>query len=464
MVNLKQRSDSPLLYLPPLMTQPKSPSQPKTPSSAGSPLQQSSPLAHKVDSKISHENMESAIDGSRYTSPPPPSTLSSNPLGLDNEISPRTDDLLSHQKSNSNLFMKKASSMTNIKAEDSPSALRSQTHSSKENLLLADAANKLVNSCNKYLDQNNRTGRSVTTGTGGTIDIKIERVCSLPEGDTAEKRENSNVRFIPVVLEEDYYSNNRNKSSGTSSLVDPKRDSQFNSEKHSQSFDRGSASYGTLPHVLRKQQKHMRSLIVPKMRRMFEKSKSAEPEGPSRMVKLKIQIDPPKSPSSNQRKEIAHTPKDGTESVSSFVAVNKNLLDVVDGKRKKLARDLQGSESFSSNGDEWSLSEAYDQTPSDEGETTDSNSLSKKDSATVPSQHFSPNGAISKQYPSIDYNRSKEPANNGEIFTDIPVDCNNGGSNENNANVLNNKSFVNKCVSKVKNLVNSKQGSPQPGQ
>ena len=55
--------------------------------------------------------------------------------------------------------------------------------------------------------------------------------------------------------------------------------------------------------------------------------------------------------------------------------------------------------------------------------------------------------------------------NNCESFSEKELDkSSSSSSTENNANVLNNKSFVNKCVSKVKNLVNSKQGSPQPGQ
>ena len=74
---------------------------------------------------------------------------------------------------------------------------------------------------------------------------------------------------------------------------------------------------------------------------MFEKSKSAEPEGssavPSRTVRLKIQIDPPKSPLSNRNnEELSNTRKDGTESVNSFLAVDKDLLEVVDRKRKTL--------------------------------------------------------------------------------------------------------------------------------
>jgi hypothetical protein len=352
--------------------------------------------------------------------------------------------------------MKKASSLTNIETQVSPTE-RSQLKCSTEKLLDA-AADTLVNSCNQYLDQNR------------TIDIKIERVSSLPEGD--KERKNSIVRFIPVVLEDGYYS--KNNTSKSNEIDDTKQGNTSNFEKSIQPpFDRGSFTYGTLPHVLKKQQKHVRSLIVPKMRKMFEKSKSAEPEGqitgPSRTVKLKIQIDPPKSP---RNKEYGTSHKDGTESVSSFVAVNKNLLEVVDNKRKKLAGERQRSASFSSNGgDEWSFSEGYDQTPEDSG-TTD-NSITSSKNETSSNHQIAPglandDSSNKQRISSKSGNQTyKSPiSSNSENLSNQPVDSNSSSSssNENNANVLNNKSFVNKCVSKVKNLVNSKQSSPQPGQ
>ena len=360
-------------------------------------------------------------------------------------------------KSNSNPFMKKASSLTNIETQVSPTE-RSQLNCSNEKLLDA-AADTLVNSCNQYLDQNR------------TIDIKIER-----EPSKDNERKNSIVRFIPVVLEDGYYS--KNNASTLNEIDDTKQGNKSNFEKSIQPpFHRGSVTYGTLPHVLKKQQKHVRSLIVPKMRKMFEKSKSAEPEGqisgPSRTVKLKIQIDPPKSPSLYKNKEYGTSHKDGTESVSSFVAVNKNLLEVVDNKRKKLAGERQRSASFSSNGgDEWSFSEGYDQTPEDSGTTDNSITSSKTEPSSNHQMEPGLANDVSSNVQRISSNKSgsnqssKTPiSNNSEILTNQPVDSHSSSSsNENNANVLNNKSFVNKCVSKVKNLVNSKQSSPQPGQ
>ena len=94
----------------------------------------------------------------------------------------------------------------------------------------------------------------------------------------------------------------------------------------------------------RSPKKQVRSLIVPKMRRMFEKSRSAEPEvtrptTTTRNIKINIQSDC--SSGSNRARG------DGTESVCSFVVVDKpNSLG--------LKRDE------SPNLSEWSLSDEPD--------------------------------------------------------------------------------------------------------
>ena len=343
--------------------------------------------------------------------------------------------------------MKKASSLNNIETQLSPPE-RSQLPLSKEEPF--DSADKLINSCTKYLDENR------------SIDIKIKRECSLDE----TKKKESVVRFIPVVVADDYHSKNDFDCSVSTPITDPKKFNKAETEKLGRPFERNSTSYGTLPNVLKKQQKHVRSLIVPKMRRMFEKSKSAEPEGnvalPSRTIRLKIQVDPPQSSSSHSSQESSNNHQDGTESVSSFVAVNKNLLDVVDNKRKAFA-ERGKSASFSSNGDEWSVSEEFDQSSENDGITVQSQCKNKESPSHHNDQIFHNEGAA-KHFPSTEVNKSIRSINNGEAFTNITADSNSSSSNENDVNVLNNKSFVNKCVSKVKNLVNSKQSSPQPGQ
>lgn len=265
-------------------------------------------------------------------------------------------------------------------------------------------------------------------------------------------------------MEDGYYSKKRSQPRS----AEASKGSKFSFDRSDEPFERGSPSYGTLPHVLRKQQRHVRSLIVPKMRKMFEKSKSCEPEGntslPGRTVKLKIKIDPPQSPSfQNKNKDDYPRHKDGTESVSSFVAVNKNLLEVVDNKRNKLPRERQRSASFSSNGDEWSLSEGYDLTPDENsGESNNFSSIRGEQTLTnLNNDVTSSDDEVSN--PTFVKNKSRNP-NNNEGMNKGCSNSSGNSSNDNNGNVLNNKSFVNKCVSKVKNLVNSKQSSPQPGQ
>merc|ERR1712223_1679317 len=135
----------------------------------------------------------------------------------------------------------------------------------------------------------------------------------------------------------------------------------------------------------------------------------------------------------------------------------------VDNKRSKLPGERQRSASFSSNGDEWSLSEGYDLTPDDNsGESN--NFVTRRNDSKLPDQNdnsISSDDAMSN--PSYVRNRSKNPINI-EDLSKGSYNSSGNSSNDNNGNVLNNKSFVNKCVSKVKNLVNSKQSSPQPGQ
>ena len=90
---------------------------------------------------------------------------------------------------------------------------------------------------------------------------------------------------------------------------------------------RNSSSYGTLPKVMRK---NISRQIVPAMKKMFEKkARSVEPSGSE--IRLKIQTATPSrvrrslSPavtSPEPRKDEATTEESGTESVSSFVAVS----------------------------------------------------------------------------------------------------------------------------------------------
>jgi hypothetical protein len=156
------------------------------------------------------------------------------------------------------------------------------------------------------------------------------------------------------------------------------------------------------------------------------------------------------------KEELSNTRKDGTESVNSFLAVDKDLLEVVDRKRKTLPGERHRSASFSSNGDEWSLSEGYDQTPEDGAADGTSPASFRAQSSNDPLSN--------QRYPINGIGLDNRLNNNFESFSEKELDKSSSSSTENNANVLNNKSFVNKCVSKVKNLVNSKQGSPQPGQ
>ena len=451
--SLKPRPENPRAGLPPLNMAAKSPLSPLSPTQSPPPLNKANTSlgrASKDDIESSQSLGESMVPSSPSLPVPPTSPVSATIISPSSSTVSQSNSLTSPPRYNapthSNPFMKKASSLTNIRA--SPPA-RSQLHSSTEKLLDA-AADKLVNSCNQYLDQNR------------AIDIKIERVSSLPNGE--KDKQEKGVRYIPVVLEDGYYSKKRSQSRS----FEPSKGSKFTFERTDKPFDRGSLSYGTLPHVLRKQQRHVRSLIVPKMRKMFEKSKSAEPEGnislPGRTVKLKIKIDPPQSPSFQTRNKDDHLRhKDGTESVSSFVAVNKNLLEVADNKRNKLPGERQRSASFSSNGDEWSLSEGYDQTP-EENSGDSNNFCSNRGENALPNLNndvTSSDDDVSNS--TFVKNKSKVPINN----EGINKGCSNSSgtsSNDNNGNVLNNKSFVNKCVSKVKNLVNSKQSSPQPGQ
>ena len=332
---------------------------------------------------------------------------------------------------------------------------RSQTNTSNSDSLDA-ATDTLVDSCSRYLDENR------------VIDIPIKKDCKPPPS-IHEQRETF-VRIIPVVLADDYHSKPGPGGEIKTSINKFKNDNLTEIEKLGQRNNRNSLSYGTLPNALKKQQKHVRSLIVPKMRRMFEKSKSVEPERtvltPSRTIRIKIQDESPQSPA-HERRENDYLSKlrcdqDGTESVSSFVAVNKNLLDVVDNKRKKYTSERGKSASLSSIGDEWSPSEDLDQ-------FSDNNV-----GATKPRCQNAEADRLSQQHQ--EFNQDKIPKDdfdpNDEIKSEISIDggglsndaSNEEDNNENDVNLISNKSFVNKCVSKVKSLVNSKQSSPQPGQ
>ena len=392
----------------------------------------------------------SECTNSMSPSSPPPLSPVSPPSNLNNDLPLHRMDNPKHEF-DSNPFMKKASSLCNLETQLSPPG-RSQLHSSKEEPI--SAADKLVDSCAEYLDKSR------------TIDIKIKREGSLQDNEI--KKKESVVRFIPVVLEDDYYSKTDSKSTLRTPLTNPKKCNKADSEKLDRPFERNSVSYGTLPHALKKQQKHVRSLIVPKMRKMFEKSKSAEPEGylapPSRKIKLKIQVDPPKSPSSHANDQNSNHHQDGTESVSSFVALNKNLLDVVDNKRKLFAGERGKSASFSSNGDEWSISEEFDRSSENDGVLVKPRSKNNDSPSQSHQEQNLNNDNIWQHVSSTDPRKFKNPTLDNEACINITPDSNSSESNENDVNVLNNKSFVNKCVSKVKNLVNSKQSSPQPGQ
>merc|ERR1712061_404655 len=317
----------------------------------------------------------------------------------------------------------RTSSLTSIETEAPTSSARSQLHSSKDRSLDI-AVDRVVNSCNQYLDDNR------------TVAIKIERENSRPDDIEVEKeKKESVIRFIPVVIDENYYARQPSSEiNRTPPLKTPKKLFTLDLEKTNNPIERGSSSYGTLPHVLRRQQKHVRSLIVPKMRKMFEKSKSAEPEGssavPSRTVRLKIQIDPPKSPLSNRYKEeLSNTRKDGTESVNSFLAVDKDLLEVVDRKRKTLPGERHRSASFSSNGDEWSLSEGYDQTPEDGAADGTS-----KNNYSANFRVQSSNDPLSNQiYPMNEIGLDNRLNNNCEEFSEKELDKSSSSSTENNA-------------------------------
>jgi len=137
--------------------------------------------------------------------------------------------------------------------------------------------------------------------------------------------------------------------------------------------------------------------------------------------------------------------------------------EVVDNKRKKLPGERQRSASFSSNGDEWSLSEGYDLTP--EENSGESNGFyGKRNENELPNQ-IDNSISSDEETPNLSFLRktSINQKNNEEISKGSS-NSSGSNSNDNNGNLLSNKSFVNKCVSKVKNLVNSKQSSPQPGQ
>ena len=448
----KKRSESPLLKHGTLSSLP-----PKSPTSPCSPSRETE-TATLFKQKDIKRSLEKDVDGairpfqqkqnsvsSIHSNSP---TISDTSLKLD--MNDSTKHIESGEGSQPKQFLR-ASSLTNIETEAPTSSARSQLHSSKDGSLDI-TVDTVVNSCNQYLDDNR------------TVAIKIERENSRPDDIEVEKeKKESVIRFIPVVIDENYYAKQPSSEiNQTPPLKTPKKLFTLDLEKTNNPIERGSSSYGTLPHVLRRQQKHVRSLIVPKMRKMFEKSKSAEPEGssavPSRTVRLKIQIDPPKSPLSNRNnEELSNTRKDGTESVNSFLAVDKDLLEVVDRKRKTLPGERHRSASFSSNGDEWSLSEGYDQTPEDGAADGTSPANFRVQSSNDPLSN--------QRYPRNGIGLDNRLNNNCESFSEKELDkSSSSSSTENNANVLNNKSFVNKCVSKVKNLVNSKQGSPQPGQ
>lgn len=173
--------------------------------------------------------------------------------------------------------------------------------------------------------------------------------------------------------------------------------------------DSSGSDFGLLGNRKSLPKKPVKSFIVPKMRRMFEKSKSAEPEtlsqmdrplssSPGRKIKINIQ----------QSKDDGCR-GDGTESVSSFVIVTT----ANDGDR---------------------LSAAPREPEPDSGP--------KDESLLVPVSTIDPESTSASEW---SYTGDDGDSGGGGVLN---------GANTEDAH----KGFVNRCVSKVKNLV--KQGSP----
>ena len=172
---------------------------------------------------------------------------------------------------------------------------------------------------------------------------------------SADKPKESKVRIIPIQISRDHPSVARGQQTAPAAVtslvkrvddvfvkpvmsapVSPPLSPSSGSlgrGRETPDFNSDTDSFASLPARRPLPKKQVKSFIVPKMRRMFEKSKSAEPEvtpvsppPPGRKIKISVQTEPP-PPAEG---EGVKAPRgDGTESVSSFVVVsdqNKGLL------------------------------------------------------------------------------------------------------------------------------------------
>jgi len=209
-------------------------------------------------------------------------------------------------------------------------------------------------SCSKYLDENAVSRK------------KSDDISTTAEGQAGKNK--SKVRIIPIQIAKDHptaVGATERKPAMTSS--DDVTTSSSMTSPPPIVFSRGSG-YGSLPR--RFQKKQVRSLIVPKMRRMFEKSRSAEPEVAPHSRKIKIslqQSDETGSCDGDNNGKKGTIRGDGTESVSSFVVVDQPHYPTAPAAAA--ADDIDDDEEAVDNTSvsEWSFSDEQQQTSDGNG-------------------------------------------------------------------------------------------------
>jgi len=242
--------------------------------------------------------------------------------------------------------------------------------SERPDFVAAQDPEGILNSCSKYLDEN---GSSAAAAAEGEKAVDGEK-------DNSNAGKGHKVRIIPIQIAKDHPSaatlKGRKISDAAPRSVDEDDDEaeQDVSSKAIGNAPRRSlgSGYASLPRRIHKKQ--VRSLIVPKMRRMFEKSKSAEPESPRTTTRTSSTSSssaqsPPRRIKIVQEaandvigKNKASKRGDGTESVSSFVVLDQSY------SAANNANDVTGTETIDKDDNtstsEWSLS---DEQPSDNG-------------------------------------------------------------------------------------------------
>jgi len=164
-----------------------------------------------------------------------------------------------------------------------------------------DQAGKLVESCQQYLSENNQQ-------------------CPIPELESLGQNEVRQIKIERVDAHEE----------------DTQQNLNFN-EIETQAEPAYLGSYETLPIRGSHSKKNISRLIVPKMRKMFEKARSCEPD----LHRAKVMQSPPLSPE-DRRSEITF---DGTESArDSFLMLSPAAAtQSLTGSAQTLSENSDGS-------------------------------------------------------------------------------------------------------------------------